>query len=579
MKTNFDWIQFGAGMVNMRNRRYKAAENQFKKLLSRNPVYGYAYAQLGILKKRIGKLDEANSFFNKAIIHLPDQGIGIYYRGVVYVELESFDSALNQFEKLFELNSSNIDAMLNMALIYGRKGNYDEAKKIITGVYDKDADKKDGFSRLGWIKAEDKDWSNAHEIMNRDWESKRLSPGWQVNFAQMVGRKGEFSRAMELIDKAYSANPDLKDGYARLGWIKTETQDWSSALDLMNKDSKLDRISPAWKVNLAQLYGRCGKWEIAIELIDKAYSANPDLKDGYARLGWIKTETQDWSSALDLMNKDSKLDRISPAWKVNLAQLYGRCGKWEIAIELIDKAYSINPDLKNGYARLGWIKTENQKWCDAIDIMEKDVFYDRISWFWKINLAILFVFLGKIDIAANEIDRVYKQSNNATDGLAKVGWCSYLYSNDDTLFFDYLNRDMKLARLSFVGEKLRAVAMCINGRYEELEILIGSIYRNNQNDKNGFAVIGWQLIKMGKSNKGMYYMEKDYSLKRLSTEWKINYSYQLAKGGNYKKAQLLFKEVLREKIIKSINVGYQIYPEKRYDISDFKKMIGLAENI
>jgi tetratricopeptide (TPR) repeat protein len=66
MNDNSDWIQFGIGMVNMRKERYETAENQFKALLIKNPSYGFAYAQLGYLRKRKGKLDEANPFFWKS---------------------------------------------------------------------------------------------------------------------------------------------------------------------------------------------------------------------------------------------------------------------------------------------------------------------------------------------------------------------------------------------------------------------------------------------------------------------------------------------------------------------------------
>jgi len=78
--------------------------------------------------------------------------------------------------------------------------------------------------------------------MNRDLKGNRLSPGWQVNLAQVYGRTGEMDRAIKLIEAAYSTDSNLKDGYARLGWIKATVRDWEGAFDLMNRDIKMNQL-------------------------------------------------------------------------------------------------------------------------------------------------------------------------------------------------------------------------------------------------------------------------------------------------------------------------------------------------
>ena len=68
-------------------------------------------------------------------------------------------------------------------------------------------------------------------------------------------------------------------------------------------------------------------------------SENGLLKDGYARLGWIKAEEKHWQAAFEVCQKDQELNRISPASKVNLAQLYGRMNKYGEAEKLIADAH------------------------------------------------------------------------------------------------------------------------------------------------------------------------------------------------------------------------------------------------
>ena len=155
----------------------------------------------------------------------------------------------------------------------------------------------------------------------RDEKCGRLGVGWQVNLALLYGRRGEFERAVRLIESAYAIDKDRKDGFANLGWIKAEQKDWEDALELMLRDAECGRLSSSWQISLAELFGRRGEIEYAADLIEEVYSKDPDVKDGYVRLGWIKAEKKDWEGAFSLAVRDEKCGRLGVGWQVNLALL------------------------------------------------------------------------------------------------------------------------------------------------------------------------------------------------------------------------------------------------------------------
>ena len=441
MSTSSDWINFGVGMVYIRKGRYEAAENKFNELLANNPSYGYAYTQLGYIRKNQGKKEESIAFFNKAMKHLPDEEMGIYQSGLIHGEYGNYDDASDHYSKVLKLNPFHIDAILNLGFAHGRKGDFEQAEKLIEDAYRKDTAKKDGFARLGWIKTEAKDWFGADEIMNRDYEENRLSPAWQVN--------------------------------------------------------------------LAQVFGRVGKWGHAIELIEQTYKVNQDLKDGYARLGWIKTETQDWKGALGLMVKD-----------------YGK---------------------------------------------------NRLSQGWQKNLAMILVFNGEYDNAIKLVKDLYSNDKDAKDGHAIVGWACYLSSGDELKLRDLIEKDASLNRLAVFGNKLRAYAMSIHEELSPACALIESLYAENYNLKDGYAVIGWSQIQYGMEKEGLALMNKDYRLKRLSIAWLINYAYCLACVGQSKEAQSLFNEVMKiEPDRIEFRIGFQLCPLETMTKYQFKEMIGFS---
>ena len=308
MSMDYDWIRYGAGMVHMSEQRYKTAEVKFRELLLVNPSYFNAYIQLGLICKIEGRKEEAIALFEKATSHDAENEIANFQLGLLYMEGRNYDDAKKVFSKVLEVNPLHGGALLTLGLIYGYRGEFDRAAEIIEDAYGKGKKLKDGFARLGWIKTETKDWQGALELSKRDLDENRLSPVWRINLALLYGRQGEFERSLRLIEQAYLDSDEVRGGFSRLGNIKVEQQDWSGALAIMNRDLEEDRISPGWQVNLAQMYGRKGDFEYAVELIEQAYEQNPGIKDGFARLGWIKAETKDWQGAFELSKRD--LDEI-----------------------------------------------------------------------------------------------------------------------------------------------------------------------------------------------------------------------------------------------------------------------------
>jgi tetratricopeptide (TPR) repeat protein len=320
----------------------------------------------------------------------------------------------------------------------------------------------------------------------------------------MIGRKGEFDFAMEIIDRAYSKDKDLKNGFARLGWIKTEEQDWSGAFEIMNRDWEGKRLSPIWQLHFAQMIGRKGEFDFAMEIIDRAYSKDKDLKNGFARLGWIKTEEQDWSGAFEIMDRDWEGKRLSPIWQLHFAQMIGRKGEFELAIRMIEEAYTVDTDLKDGYAKLGWNKTESRDWNGVFDLISMDDDRNRLSSGWKANLAMAAVFVGKSNHAIDIIEDLYSRDELSTDGYAKIGWATYLSSGDEKRFKKFIDKDAFLDRLSVEWKKILASAIALNGDLTGACNLIESLYSLNANLKEGFAVIGWLLIEKGEKRRGAF---------------------------------------------------------------------------
>lgn len=141
----------------------------------------------------------------------------------------------------------------------------------------------------------------------------------------------------------------------------------------------LDQCPPELLLSVALLHGYGEEWGRAIECVGRAYERDVGLQDGYAKLGWQKIRFRDYRNALRIMKKDEEINRMSPRWRVQLAQVYGRIGQYDLAEILIEKAYCEDSKIKDGFVRLGWQKAEDEDWFGALAIMRKDEIAGRIT--------------------------------------------------------------------------------------------------------------------------------------------------------------------------------------------------------
>lgn len=374
------------------------------------------------------------------------KGVAAFYAGRL-CQLRRFSDARRLLELDEAAGRRTPASAYLLALCQAERGDFERAQNLMQWAYDNSQTLTDGYARLGRFKADAGDWHGAIQVARNDDVAGRLTPTMQIAVAQWHGRQGEFAAAARQIDDAYARQETVRDGFARLGWIQAEANDWPGALEMGQRDESARRLTPGWKINLAQLYGRCGDFVRAAELIDEAYSQDAALQDGFTRLGWVKMEQGDCRSALDLARRDEAGGRLTPGRKVNLAMLYGRQHEFEHAVALIEAAYRDDDSLHDGYTRLGWKKRETGDLAGALALAAKDEAMGRMTPQGRTLLALIHGHLGDFDNGAKCIESAYAQDASVNDGFAALGWVK-VERGDVAAGLDMMRRDIELDRIT-----------------------------------------------------------------------------------------------------------------------------------
>jgi len=102
----------------LRAGRNDEAERAFRALAQANPDLGGPHANLGVIYRQAGKLNESASELEQAVKINPNQPIYFNQLGVTYRQLGKFDKARDAYEKAIALDAGYAAPTLNLGILY-----------------------------------------------------------------------------------------------------------------------------------------------------------------------------------------------------------------------------------------------------------------------------------------------------------------------------------------------------------------------------------------------------------------------------------------------------------------------------
>jgi len=108
---------FDAAKAALRAGRTADAERGFRELAARHPELGGAHANLGLILRNAGKLDESIAALEQAVKASPKQPVFFNQLGVSYRHKGQFVKAREAYETALALDAAYADAHLNLGVL------------------------------------------------------------------------------------------------------------------------------------------------------------------------------------------------------------------------------------------------------------------------------------------------------------------------------------------------------------------------------------------------------------------------------------------------------------------------------
>ena len=231
-------------------------KNESKKWLTHSiniyPTHSQTWLLLGNLYYK-GKIsnDSAILMYKKALEYRP-RGFfdGFYNLGVVYYNINQFDSALVYIEKAYQVDSKSSETKELYARLLAKTGNVDRAKKIFD------------------FNASDQEKLKQTEIL-----------------AEEAKIAGKFNEALELAEKLLSISTENPTGnYIKGVCLARGFQKIEQAIPFLEKAIKSNPNNSVWNEDLAVAYGMTGQIAKTIPLLEKVIQSRPNDPNPYQNL-------------------------------------------------------------------------------------------------------------------------------------------------------------------------------------------------------------------------------------------------------------------------------------------------------
>ncbi len=213
------------GKVYLELGRVDDAEAAFRKAIALGPSDNSAHVDLATLLRERGlRLDEAEALYRKALEIEPDDAVALDGLGIVLGLRGQFAEAERMYRKALEIEPGSSAANNNLGELLRNQGRLDEAERQYRKALEIDPDNLGCCMNLGILHAMRRQFAEAEKMFRAVLERAPASIKLQtyVNLASVCGDQGKVEEAEQFFRQALAMSPDEPHVCNGFAWFLAE---------------------------------------------------------------------------------------------------------------------------------------------------------------------------------------------------------------------------------------------------------------------------------------------------------------------------------------------------------------------
>lgn len=345
-----------------------------------------SYARMGnnLLAKE--ETDKAKFFFEEAIKYDDQNATAYAGLGEVYGTLEQNAQAIENYEKALSINSQLTELYSPVGILYYQQGEIARAENYLVKALAANPDDAGTQYFLGLIRYKQNRYEEAQTALRRSIALDAENAEAYYYLGEVYDKLNRPNEAIAEYQKALQINPKYTDALFDLGVAFYNQERYQEAIDAYQKVTSVKNDYWEAHANLADTYRQINKLNEAAASYQIAASRIRNDAELYSKFGYVMGSLGKWNSAIDNLNKAVAIspdttDYTNLGWAYynaaqndrNLRNNAEAETKLQKGKEVLQKAVQLNPRFAGAMLNLGVVNNELKDYRGAIEVLEKAV--------------------------------------------------------------------------------------------------------------------------------------------------------------------------------------------------------------
>jgi tetratricopeptide (TPR) repeat protein len=295
-----------------------------KEVLRLEPDNEDARYKLARLLFSQGRLDECVGFIEKSIQSRQPTLLSLALLGDAYLKKGDLEKAENSYLLALNAQSSNIDALIGLALVSKAKGNVNIAALYLSRVKELITTSPELLYRFAVAALKSEFFEDAKQALERAVELRPNEPAYFVALGAVWLKKPDLFEAERVFRQAIQLQPDNAQAQMYLGYTLLKQKRHPEAREWLEKSAQKDASAPETFYYLGLIAQEQNEDQKAILLFEKAIKLLPSFANAHIALGATYLKLKNYRRALAELEIGVKLKPDDSKAHYNLARLYAQ---------------------------------------------------------------------------------------------------------------------------------------------------------------------------------------------------------------------------------------------------------------
>ncbi|MBT8719488.1 tetratricopeptide repeat protein [Brachyspira hyodysenteriae] len=375
----------------------------------------YLYFNRGLEKIESKLYEEAIEDFNKIIELNPKDRDAYFFRGLTKTGLKLYEEAIEDFNEAIKLNLKNWESYFARGVSKSSLKLYEEAIEDFNKSIELNSDNEEAYFNRGIAKVKLARYEEAIVDFNKTIKlnPKNEKAYFNRGIAKIESKK--YGKDIEDFNKAIELNPDNEEAYFNRGIAKVKLARYEEAIVDFNKSIELNPKNEKAYFNRGIEKIKLARYEEAIVDFNKAIKLNKNYEKAYSNRGIAKVKLARYEKAIVDFNKSIELNPDNEEAYSNRGIAKVKLARYEEAIVDFNKVIELNPNDENAYLVRGVLKIILEIYEEAIVDFNKTIKLNPKNEKAYYYRGILKIKLKKYKQAINDFKIFAKNNNDASD--------------------------------------------------------------------------------------------------------------------------------------------------------------------